>query len=233
MRQSAAVKHFRMQNATKLRIFLGLCLSLFMVLLFSCREKNEKQSYSEVQGFDSPVKQEEIKVPADLPADPHAGMQMPDGQNPPAGMVPAHPAGTLTWKLPPGWTAQPGSGMFYAMLTTGPDANAGQVSIIVLPGEAGGLPANVERWLGQLGLQLPGSAVQNFIAQSKKIRTQGNMDLTLLDFSSVVPGPGNSMLMGITKPGDDSYFIKMMGPKAALESQKKNFLDFCSSLVLK
>ena len=64
MPKSVVAKALRIQNAARFRLFLALCLSLATALLFSCRDKAEKTSYSEIKGFDIPVKQQEIKVPA-------------------------------------------------------------------------------------------------------------------------------------------------------------------------
>src|SRR4051812_36103019 len=76
----------------------------------------------------------------------------------PAQMVPADIApppapaaeGALAWKLPKGWTDEAGSGMRYA--TIKPADGKVEVSVVVLPGPAGGELANVHRWRGQIGL---------------------------------------------------------------------------------
>ena len=59
--------------------------------------------------------------------------------------------GALKWALPKGWTETPGSGMRYATLTP-PGAGKVEMSVVVLPGAAGGELANVNRWRGQIGL---------------------------------------------------------------------------------
>ena len=231
MHKSFAIKPLRIHNATRLRLFLALCLSLAMVLLFSCRDKAEKTSYSEIKGFDTPVKQQEIKVPAVSQADPHAGMQIPEGQDPHAGIEAVSPAGKLTWQLPPGWAAYPGSGMYYAILKTGPGEDALEVAIVAMAGEAGGLDANVERWLGQMGRNLPPPKRSEFMSQKESIHTQGGLDLALFDFNTLVKdGTLGSMMVGVVKPGEYSFFIKVKGKKSDLEKQKTEFVAFCKSL---
>ena len=202
----------------RMKLFLVLSLSIFLVLLMNCREKNEKKIFTEVKGFDTPVQGQEIK----MPANPHANVL------PPA----AEPAEKLSWTLPNAWTSEPGTGMFTARLRTSPNEDALEGGIIVLAGEAGGLFANIERWAGQLGLNLPQAKLHDFVSSQNKIKTKGNLELTLVDFNPLVEKDGMSMLVGITKPGADSYFIKITGPKAKMIQTKNDFIKFCESLVL-
>ena len=60
-------------------------------------------------------------------------------------------ANALKWTLPKGWTDAAGSGMRYATLKP-PVPGRVDVSVVVLPGPAGGELANVNRWRGQIGL---------------------------------------------------------------------------------
>ncbi len=231
MPKSIAAKPLRIRNVIRLRIFLALCLMLACVLIFSCRDKSEKSSYSEIKGFDTPLKRQEIKLPAQTESDPHAGMQMPAGEDPHAGIEVSSPAGNLTWQLPAGWAAFPGTGMFYAILKAGTSENALEVSIVAMAGDAGGLDANVERWLGQIALKPSPSDRAAFIAQAESFRTQGGLNLSLLDFNSQVKdGEAPSMLVGVVKPAEFSFFIKVKGKKSDLEKAKKEVMVFCQSL---
>jgi len=82
-----------------------------------------------------------------IPADPQAG-------NMPSMPPPSMPAGadSLAWDLPKGWTEARAGGMRLATLKP-PVTGKIDVSVIVLPGTAGGELANVNRWRGQIGLQ--------------------------------------------------------------------------------
>ncbi len=211
----------KIQYRTRMRLFLTLGFSvLVLLLILSCREKSEKKTFSEVQGFDTPVQGQEIKLPA-----------QPHGATPPVPEA-AAPAHKLDWTLPSGWNAHPGGGMFYAVLKTSSQPDADEGGIVVLPGEAGGLQANIERWAGQLGISLDPKAMEGFISTQKKIKTKGNLDLMLVDFNPLADKNGRSMLVGITKPGDDSYFIKLTGPRGNMLKAKADFEAFCQSLVL-
>lgn len=251
-------KSVRINNAIRLQIFLGLTISLVTLVLFiSCQDKSEKRSFSETKGFDTPVQNQEIKLP-EMPAnhgtDAAGGDALPpghpslDGQpsaDAPAGAMPAGhppmtgeaaaagtPSGPLKWQLPKGWTATAGSGMYYAIVRTSKEEKANEIGVLSLPGEAGGLQANAVRWAGQLGIQTSEDKIGDFLAKSAKIKSKGNMAVTILDFSSMVQADdATSMLVAIAKPADDSYFIKMTGRKADLVKHKQDFTQFCKSLV--
>jgi len=76
---------------------------------------------------------------------------MPGGMG--AGEVPPppRPANGLKWTLPKGWTEGAGGGMRYATLKP-PVPGKVELSVVVLPGPAGGELNNVNRWRGQIGL---------------------------------------------------------------------------------
>lgn len=240
----------KLSNAARLRIFLGVSVSLVALVLFiSCREKAEKRNFSEMKGFNTPVQTEEISLPsrpAELPPD-HPSIDggpsdeegsLPEGHpdisgNASGGAPGADgaPVGKLKWTLPKGWTARAGSGMYYAIIKTSGEAEASEIGVLALPGEAGGLAANAVRWSGQLGIQTSEDKIGGFLSKSARIRSKGNLDVTLLDYNPVVKGDdGVSMLVAIAKPAEDSYFIKMTGRKADLLRHKRGFTQLCESL---
>lgn len=251
----ARKKTVRISNAARLRIFIGSALFLSAaVLATSCRDDNKKRSFTEVKGFNTPVQSQDISLPAkpaeappDIPA--HAGLagKMGDGAAMPD--IPAHAglngkaaadapeqgAGTsahLVWQLPKGWTAQPGSGMYYAIIKTSAEPNASEIGVLALPGEAGGLQANTERWMGQLGIKASAEDVSSMLSKSRRFKSTGNLDVTLLDFSPMVKeDDGSSMMVAIAKPAGDSYFIKMVGKKSVLAKHRQDFAALCNTLV--
>jgi hypothetical protein len=56
----------------------------------------------------------------------------------------------IAWDAPESWTSEPNSEMRYATFRVGKSGL--ELTVVKLPGEAGSLPANVNRWRGQLGL---------------------------------------------------------------------------------
>ena len=155
--------------------------------------------------------------------DPNAGMEM----------APAAPANAtkLQWDLPAGWHDFPGSGMRMAVIKTSDTEGGDDCGIVALPGAAGGLNANVTRWLDQLNISLTPEGVEKFIAGQQRIKTRGNFELVLMDFGSLVKdGSGSSMMVGVATPGDYSYFIKLNGKKSNLAKASKDFARLCQSL---
>ena len=104
-------------------------------------------------------KREEIKVyyaPKDNSGSPE--MAAPDSGNTmgtlPPGMATATPGiPQLTYKTPDGWTEVAPSEMRVASFTVkSADGNKLDVSVVPLPGPAGGDASNVNRWRSQVGL---------------------------------------------------------------------------------
>ena len=116
--------------------------------------KEQVQVYQVSQGQDQP---QQVAAPATnapasglLPGHPDVSSM----QSMPAGMVaPDTSAAQVTWTTPAGWTQVPPSEMRVGSFKiTGADGKQADVSIVPLPGMAGGDFANVNRWRGQVGL---------------------------------------------------------------------------------
>jgi hypothetical protein len=123
--------------------------------------------------------------------------------------------------------------MFTAIFKTSGEKDADEGSVITLPGDAGGMRSNVERWIGQLGLQLDAGQVDAFMNRAEKLRAKGGFDVVLFDMNSLVTDAhASSMLVAVAKPGESSYFVKLMAPKASLADHQKNFKRFCESLMV-
>lgn len=145
---------------------------------------------------------------------------------------PSAPKGDVTWVVPHGWQEKPGSGFRYAtFVVPGAGSLAGDLSVTVLDGEAGGLLSNVNRWRGQIGLpdltegQLPGA--------SKTIRPAGRA-MTFVSFVSsdnLIDGKSKKRLMAAvyTSQGK-TWFFKLIGEDRLVRSAEGDFLKFLGSL---
>jgi hypothetical protein len=150
----------------------------------------------------------------------------------PAGQLPAPPrpsgAGALKWVLPKGWTETPGSGMRYATLIP---AGGGKVelSVVVLPGPAGGELANVNRWRGQIGL--PPIDESALGAARTAVKSKAGT-VAVYDFTS--PGQVQSrMVTGLLATADgNTWFLKLMGDAEPVGKAKPAFTKFLGSLHL-
>jgi hypothetical protein len=146
---------------------------------------------------------------------------------------PAAPQGRLAWTAPEGWTELPGSEMRLATFKIGTE-NA-ECTIVAFPGEAGGVKANIRRWLGQISVEVGDEQLDAFLRSQPSITTEGGLPCTIFDFAPLLPvGADNptSMIAGIAAANRQSIFIKLMGPASVLAAEQERFTALCTSLRL-
>ncbi len=137
-------------------------------------------------------------------------------------------AGALRWTLPPGWKETPGGGpMRYATLTA-PVSGRLEVTVIRLPGPAGGELANVNRWRNQLGLA---PIVEADLPSARKVLATKAGDLNLYDFTSGGEKKSRTVA-GLAQVQGESWFLKMTGDADAVAKARAPFLDLLRSLRL-
>jgi hypothetical protein len=114
---------------------------------------------------------------------------------------------------------------------TAPNGKETDVSVVSLPGMAGGDLANVNRWRGQVQL---GPIDEDTLAKSAEHVTANGHDYLLVDLASDQPinGEKQRILAAILDENDRSWFIKITGEEAAVESQKSAFTDFLRGLKI-
>ncbi len=144
---------------------------------------------------------------------------------------PAAPAGAdaLTWKLPKGWTEArtPGS-MRYATIAPPASEPKVDVSVVVLPGPAGGELANVNRWRGQIGLPPLDDAALG--AARKRLKAAAG-EVSLYDFSSE-GAKKTRVVAGFTVNRGNTWFVKMTGDADAVATHRGAFVNLLESLRL-
>ncbi|MGV3661309.1 MAG: hypothetical protein ACO1TE_14065 [Prosthecobacter sp.] len=141
----------------------------------------------------------------------------------------------LTWTVPEGWSesATPdASGMRLVDLRFGPNQE-GECYISLMPGPAGGLEANVNRWRTQMG-QAPYTPDE--IAKLEK-KPFFNRDATFVAFDGDFKGFGAEQaqtgyrLLGLIHSAEQAtIFVKLTGPKALVEQNSAAFDAFCQSI---
>ncbi|MDE3067642.1 MAG: hypothetical protein KGJ60_08835 [Verrucomicrobiota bacterium] len=141
----------------------------------------------------------------------------------------AAPPSGLQWSLPAGWTeASPGEMSVASFQVPGQNGGAASVSIVPLPGLAGGVEANVNRWRGQVGLD---EASPDEIQKSAQSIQAGDQPAQLFDILGKNSGGESSrILAAIQRRGDTTWFIKMIGAGTLVEQQKPAFIAFLKSL---
>lgn len=144
-----------------------------------------------------------------------------DAAEPPAG-------GGLAWTLPAKWTeTRGGDAMRFATLKP-PVEGRVDVSVIVLPGPAGGELANVNRWRGQIGLPPLDEPSMARVRRSVSTRVG---QVALYDFTS--EGQTRSrVIAGLASAGGNTWFIKMAGDERAVGAARQDFIRLVESLRL-
>lgn len=159
----------------------------------------------------------------------------------PATPRPTAPAGQqagadFQWETPEGWNEnRAASGIRLAAFTIKSNNKESICTIIPLRGEAGGLKANVTRWLGQITttMQPSGHTVERLLKSREKFLTKGQFPAVLIDYTPVTPHPADkSILVSVITVKGSSIFIKMMGEKSHLIENKKKFKALCQSLTI-
>ena|SRR5208282_1404975 len=144
----------------------------------------------------------------------------------------AAPTGDLAWKIPANWKTLPASGMRLASFAfEGKSGSKADISIVVLPGMAGGDLANVNRWRGQLGLEPLNEA--SIVAHSQKIKSKAGA-LLMVDFAGTDPKGeirGKARMLGaMLSLRDKQWFFKVMGEDPVVTQAKPSFLQFLKSI---
>jgi hypothetical protein len=140
----------------------------------------------------------------------------------------------LQYALPAGWQEQPLSSMRVASFkVSGQNGKEADVSVVSLPGVAGGDLANVNRWRDQLKLS-PIDA--NALVQSAEHVKANRHDFLVADLVSESPISEQHdkvrILAAILNENDRSWFVKMTGEDQLVASQKSAFVGFLRSLAI-
>lgn len=158
----------------------------------------------------------------------------------PAMMPPGHPemgggsggaVPALKWKLPPGWEEVPPGEMRVASFhVRGEAAKQADVSVVPLPGMAGGDLNNVNRWRGQVGLASVSEDELSKLAQAVEV---GGQSAQLYDQAGENPASGEKtrILAVVLHREGTAWFFKMTGDDALVAQQKPAFIEFLKSLT--
>jgi len=168
---------------------------------------------------------------------------MPVAPAPPAAPVPAVPAApaALTapaasagpaaprankpgWTVPSAWVEQAPGPMQAAKFSVAAEARTAEITVSVLPGDAGGRLPNINRWRGQIGLS-PG--------------TEADLGPSIVSleipgaaaYAVDVTGASNQrrLIAAAVSIGGQTWFYKLMGDDGLVGGEKEAFLKFVQS----
>lgn len=133
--------------------------------------------------------------------------------------------GGLKWTLPKGWTETHPGGMRVATLTP-PVKGRVDVSVVALPGSAGGELANVNRWRGQIGLE---PLDEGALARVRKTVRAKAGPIAVYDFTS--DGEIKSrMVAAVATAGGKTWFWKMVGDARPVGDAAREFVTLIESV---
>jgi hypothetical protein len=151
------------------------------------------------------------------------------GPGAPADMPPPPtPKASLKWSLPKGWSELPGGGMRFATFKA-PYAGKLEATVVVLPGQAGGELANVNRWRGQIGL--PPMDEPGLAKARTALRTRAGA-LNVYDFTSEGQTRSRMVAGYISTPDGNTWFLKLTGDADPVGKAKPDFMTILGSLSL-
>ena len=141
----------------------------------------------------------------------------------------------LRWETPAGWAQAERSQMRPVNLTFGPNKE-GECYLAMLPGGAGGVAANVNRWRKQMGQPELSEEEVAKLPQKTLMGIQGVFVEVNGAYTNVgaAEAKADHRLIGIIASiGEAGLFVKMVGPKALVEANTAAFDQFVSSLSLR
>lgn len=197
-------------------------LAALVLLAGACRREEEIQVYRLAKP--SPAERASSTDPSEMALGPGtmAG---------PAAVAAAAAAGAaagsslaLHWEAPAGWKEVPASGMRAASFQV---PGGGDLSVVSLPGDAGGALANVNRWRGQIGL--PPLSEGELGGKSEAVPSPAGR-LLAVDFPGAGPAQGQRLLAAILDYQGSSWFFKLTGPDRAVAAAKPAYLEFLRGL---
>jgi hypothetical protein len=153
----------------------------------------------------------------------------PLGKAAPPQAVPPAKGLSLVWTVPAGWKEIAPTSMRLANLQVPPD---GQCYVTALPGRAGGIQDNLNRWRKQMGL---GPTTREELAKLPRRQILG-VQGTEVSLDGAFSGMGGSPQSGFRMRGviatfqGHTVFVKFVGPQATVAGASDGFEAFCESL---
>ena len=134
--------------------------------------------------------------------------------------------GEVKWTTPAGWTEEKGGPARQASFKFGDRDPKLELTVVRLPGDGGGLAANVDRWRGQAGLEPLGE--QGLGRSATPMKFVGT-DAWLVE----AVGKDRAILGVIALSPEYSMFLKMDGTASAVSAQRATFTQVAQSFKMK
>lgn len=145
-------------------------------------------------------------------------------------LPPGPPPPKVGYAKPEGWTEVAPGQMRAASFNVKNDAGKqADVSVIPLPGMAGGDESNVNRWRGQVGL---GNLSAEELQKTAETVEIGGQPAQLFDLAGTGSGSGDpTRVLGVIQHREGTaWFFKMTGDDALVAKEKAAFVAFLKSI---
>lgn len=126
----------------------------------------------------------------------------------------------LRWKAPEEWEVKTPGELQTALYQLSAGAT---VSVSKFPGDGGGIPANVNRWRKQIGMEPTEETGGDIIALEA-----GDSRAKWFELG----GEKESILAAIVPVGDDTWFFKLNTPSGELEAGRPGFISLLKSIEI-
>ena len=201
--------NWSLRNTLDLSCRYRLALLLFAVLTGGCGQDGIK-IYTVPKEPPSQIAQPIL--PADHPDIPAAAV-----------------APQLKWKTPDGWKELPPAEFRVASFkVTNQDGKQADVSVIPLPGGAGGDFSNVNRWRGQVGQPPVSEEELKTLAQPVELAGQ---PAALYEQNGENPAGEPTRILAVVQHRDGmAWFFKMTGDSQLVAQEKSAFVEFLKSV---
>jgi len=165
-------------------------------------------------------------LPRTAPAAPDLSLQAPSPSVPGVGPVKAAEGSLLVWHAPDSWTVRKASSMRKGSYALGPEGSV-DLAITAFPGDVGGPLANVNRWLGQVGLPpIEEAALGDYTTHM----AANGLEFFIADTGAKDPTHPQRIVAGVVFWQGNSWFFKMTGPAEQVGREKPGFLEFLQTV---
>ena len=129
------------------------------------------------------------------------------------------------WEVPESWSEGKASSVRLASFSVSDDSGESlDISVTSFPGDVGGLLANLNRWLGQIGLSPVGQDnLKQYCTQLSFAGHSGHMVEAY--------GKEQGLFAGVLFLESESWFFKLQGNKKLAKREKANFSQFLQSIT--
>ena len=203
-------------------IFPVLSILTLVLVAGGCRRE------SEISVYELPKESSPLAV---QPADPHGGMAMPEGGGDPHVAMPegdqvVQPG--VVGEVPGHWQLAAGSSMRIASYRVDGDNGAvADISLVTLPGAAGGVLDNINRWRTQIGLDAVDEAGLAKVSEKRKSPVG---DAVVVDLGE---GSEERIVAAVIPLADATWFYKMRGDPDLVGREKQAFLRWIETAEVK